>query len=474
MIVKQITTTIILSLLCVAARTQSIFADTNMLKTKIEGLAKKYNVPGAAVIVTQNGASVFSYEKQKGNLAANYLIGSCTKSFTALAILQLAQRNMLHLDSPVVKYLSWFSLQDAVQSKKITVRHLLNQTGGIKRGYGYFDYTTTDEKKYIEELSKYLHQIELSAAPGATFNYSNLNYLLLGLIVNATAGKTYSQFVTENIFNRVNMPGSRAAFSGTQAAGTIQPYHYLFFNTPFKTGTYTYSDFAVPYGHISSNATDLTRYVNSILNNGITINGDTLLAAPNYTQLITPALDGYAMGWTKNNYHGTDFINHLGLNENFSSGILVCPSKKIGMVVLSNVNSFEFCNEVQYLILSDAINKPYTPAASVELMRRKGIAIAVSVLFIGLLINFFRWKKYRYRFGVVSKFLPVARLSVGIVLSLAGLIILPKMNDITLKPLINHQPDFGYGLIGVAIIGVASAVLRYAGTFGKLKTIKKY
>jgi CubicO group peptidase (beta-lactamase class C family) len=114
-------------------------------------------------------------------------IGSQTKSFTALAIMQLSEKGALSLDSPVQSYLPWFRVADPVHNAPMTLRELLNQTSGLPPSAPFDTPVTTAERR-----ARDLATVSLTAAPGQLWQYSNSNYVILGLVIEAISGQSYA------------------------------------------------------------------------------------------------------------------------------------------------------------------------------------------------------------------------------------------------------------------------------------------
>jgi CubicO group peptidase (beta-lactamase class C family) len=107
-----------------------------------------------------------------------FIIGSLTKSFTALAIMQMVEAGKLELDAPVRHYIPWFRLSDLQASAHITPRHLLNHTSGISRYVGR-QLLAGKGGATIEQRVRELRTVALTKPVGSTFQYSNVNYLIL-------------------------------------------------------------------------------------------------------------------------------------------------------------------------------------------------------------------------------------------------------------------------------------------------------
>jgi CubicO group peptidase (beta-lactamase class C family) len=120
------------------------------------------------------------------------VIGSQSKSFTALAIDQLAEAGKLNLDASVQTYIPWFRVADEQASAQITIRHLLQHTSGLS-GSGYPVILSDDAS--LEEAVRPLEQATLTAPVGTRFQYFNLGYDVLGYLIELHSGATYADYV---------------------------------------------------------------------------------------------------------------------------------------------------------------------------------------------------------------------------------------------------------------------------------------
>jgi CubicO group peptidase (beta-lactamase class C family) len=469
-IYKTLALLISLITLLPAARAQGEKIDQSRLESRINYLIRKYNIPDADVSVIRNDSVIYRFSKNSDNADKNYLIGSCSKSFTALSVMMLSEKGKIDIDKPVRTYIPWFELKDITVSDQITVRNLLNHTSGIGSQYGFFDFPSNDFQLYKSKLTEHLKQVELINKPGEGFCYSNMNYLLLGLIVEEVTNQKYAQFLSENVFTKLGMKHSYAGFNDDLLRNTLQPYQYLIFNQPHKTKIYSHSDHAAAYGYLSTNVNDLCNYFTLMINGGITAKGDTLITDSSYKSLITPAKGNYAMGWMRFMNNKKDMIIHTGLDENYSAIMAVCPKDRLGIVVLTNINSLQFCSLTYESVMDMLENKPFPDQFSFELVLRwlPGSLVVLTLAF--LLFNLFRWKKYSMKIGVVFKLLPILRLIIGIVLSLTGILLVQKYYSISILSVINYQPDIVMGFVTTFIIGSLSSIVRHLGTYSKIRS----
>ncbi len=462
---KSITLFLVFCVIAVNAQTGNL--DSVKLNVHINKLISRYNIPGADIAVLRNDSVIYRYLESKNSDKKNYLIGSCSKSFTALTVLMLTEKGKIDLDKPVKAYLPWFVVKDTKSIDQITVRHLLNQSSGIGSQYGFFDYKTNDDLVFKSKLTELLATAELVNAPGKAFCYSNLNYLLLGLVVESVTHEKYSTYLTNNVFQRIGMKTTYAGLSGEILQKNSEPYQYYFFNQPFQSKFYPHSDYALAFGYVSSNISDLCVYLSFLMNHGITKNDDTLINTKSYESLVTPVNGFYAMGWGKMKYNGIDMLIHTGLDENFSSVLSFSPDTKIGVVVLSNINSLEFCSLAQSSIIDMLAQKPFFQPFSMELaLRWIPDTLAIFTLLL-LFFNFYRWKKYGLNLGLLFKVSATLRLILGIALSLLCIFLIRKTYGISIFSVINFEPDIVWGVLLIAIFGTLSSFTRYFGAYAK-------
>jgi hypothetical protein len=198
-----------------------------------------------------------------------------------------------------------------------------------------------------------------------------------------------------------------------------------------------------------------------MINRGITSKGDTLITGNSYNSLITPAKGNYAMGWMRFMNNKKDMIMHTGLDENYSAIMAACPRDSLGIVVLCNINSLQFCSLTYESVLDMLENKPFPDQVSFELIFR-WLPGSLAVLALALLLfNLYRWKKHSMKIGIIFKPLPILRLIIGIVLSFAGVLLIQKYYSISIFSVINYQPDIVMSFILIFLFGSISSIVRF-------------
>ena len=187
-----------------------------------------------------------------------FFIGSLTKSFTALAIMQLVEAGQVELDTPVQHYLPWFRVADPQASAQITVRHLLNQTSSLPQLPGMIGLTNFSSRPdEVERQVRDLSTLEISRPPGAKFEYCNVNFNILGLVIEAVSGETYAGYIQQHIFDPLGMSHSytsqAAARDDNLAIGSRYWFSLLPNNLPRQR--------PLPSGQLIDSAEDMGRYL---------------------------------------------------------------------------------------------------------------------------------------------------------------------------------------------------------------------
>ncbi|MFL5972159.1 MAG: serine hydrolase domain-containing protein [Gaiellaceae bacterium] len=230
-----------------------------------------------------------------------FIIGSVSKSFTALAVMQLVEAKRVELDAPVQRYVPWFRVADEKASAEITLRHLLNHTSGLstKTGRSFQgDGDTSDTA--LEQAVRKLDSAELTEPVGSKHQYSTVNYSVLGLIVQTVAGQSYESYVQARIFDPLRMGNSYTSETTARPHGLATGHNY-WFGRP-READLPYNRGLLPAGYLISSAADMTHYVISQLNFG-RYDGTAVLSSAGIDELHRPAVPtpeadtSYGMGW---------------------------------------------------------------------------------------------------------------------------------------------------------------------------------
>ncbi|MFN2509557.1 MAG: serine hydrolase [Chthoniobacterales bacterium] len=304
-----------------------------------EVMAKR-QVAGASVAVVRDGKLALARGYGSANIEKSlpatpetvYQIGSTTKPFTALAIMMLVEQGRIALDDKAAKHLPKLP----ASCREITVRQLLTHTSGVNR-----DLRTENADDFsIDDFWRRLANAAPSFIPGEKWEYSNTGYILLGLIIEAVAGKPLGDFLQERIFKPLGMQDTSYLASPGQSAKRAIGYEWV--DNAFRPSPYFSGGFGA--GGLVSSVTDLARW-------SAALETEKLLKRSSVAQMWAPATlkDGkavsfefrgqpasYGFGWFLTSYRGRKLITHGGTLSGFSSQVLRFPDEKITIIVNSN------------------------------------------------------------------------------------------------------------------------------------------
>jgi CubicO group peptidase (beta-lactamase class C family) len=315
-----------------------------------EGMERS-GMPGFAVAVVSGNDVVFARgygdagEGRRVTPQTPFLLGSTSKSFTALAAMQLVDAGRLDLNAPARQYVPEFRLADQRAADRITVRQVLQQTTGLPRTAGGPVVRSAVDGTALEALQE-LQGTALAARPGAAFEYSNGNYVLAGLIIERASGEPYAQYVQRHIFTPLGMRHSYVALDPAKRAGLATGHRYWFGLTTAHGPTFRAGIQSA--GYLISSAQDMGRYLAMYLNHGVTANGhrivsrrvlETMLAAGRPGKLgawSDHAAARYAMGWYVGGPWSEPALLHPGRAPDSSALIVMFPRRELAVVTLTN------------------------------------------------------------------------------------------------------------------------------------------
>jgi CubicO group peptidase (beta-lactamase class C family) len=312
-------------------------------------------IPGVAIAVLQEGRAPhlrgFGTDGRGNAITAEtpFPIGSLTKSFTALLVRQAIDAGQLDADAPVQRVLPWFRVADAEVSKRITVRHLLNQTSGFSRADGMAPLLRNDTAG-IDELARGVSSVSLNRAVGERFEYSNLNYIVLGAVLQAVSARPWPDLVRERVLQPLAMTHSHTDLASARQGG-MTALHRIVFGRPVAEDLQMLPGVA-PTGGLIASAADMARYLEMLLAGGVAPSGRVvspqavpqLLAAatpPAQTSLLSADFDiRYGEGWFVGPFGvAQDARWHLGSLTSFAAWMVLLPQTKQAVVVLINANT---------------------------------------------------------------------------------------------------------------------------------------
>ena len=331
----------------------------------VEENRRRLKIPGVSLAIVEGEEIVhlrgFGRSRPGGEPPSPltpFPIASLTKSLTALAVMQLVEAGKIELDAPVQRYLPWFRVADPQASAQITVRHLLHQTSGLPTSAGELVAVHFDSSPgAAERQARALSTLVLTRPVGSAHEYSNSNYNLLGLIIEAASGESYADYVQRHILTPLGMSHTYTWQAVAKENGLAVGHRY-WFAVPFAAPNMPLSQAGLAGGGLISCAEDLARYMIALLNGGRYGDVQILSAAgieelhrgeadigpealPAELRLMRPwlkdlSLGQYGMGWYVDEIGGEKLVSHGGTLPDFASHMALLPEQGKGMVLLFN------------------------------------------------------------------------------------------------------------------------------------------
>jgi len=278
------------------------------------------NTPGAAVLVVRDGKVVLKKAYGMADVAGSlpntpktrFLLASVTKTFTATAIMQLHERGLLNIEDPVSKYLPAFP-----PGEKVKIRNLLSHTGGLP-----------DFVSYEQAMKK-----PLEFEPGTRVSYSNIGYQMLGKIIEKVSGKSYEEYLQENIFRPAGMSNS-----GVDQEASLKERACGYLNSPdgFKSVGRSSASDAYSAGSLFSTVEDMFLWIQA-LESGKLVKPETLQLVFTPSRLSDGREAVFGLGWMIGPHKGLREIHHGGDITGFSTEVSRFPEQKFTVIVLSNI-----------------------------------------------------------------------------------------------------------------------------------------
>jgi CubicO group peptidase (beta-lactamase class C family) len=441
-------------------------SDLQPLEGFIEAELSAAGLPGVSYAVVENG-EVISGANGEAYLGSGarvtpdtpFQLASISKSFTAVAILQLVEAGQVELDGSLSKYLDAFK---ASPGRAITIRQLLGHTSGYSTLQG--NETHVERANSEDALSRQIQRIAPwvpAAAPGEQWDYSNANYVLLGGVIESVSGLKYDQFVETNILEPVGMNNSFVGDGGTYSGVAVAHKPWFGGKRPAKDADTITARASAPAGGVIASAHDLGLYLEMLLNGR-----DDIISADNKALMMHPASDqapNYGLGWMLNVHNGT--VYHTGLNPGTETLAILVPAERKGVVVLVNASSGLGFGETSNLmngISATALGRDFVPDRSS--WGRKSLFLTFALLpllfLVGAIQAWFGRGGLREKsgaFGLFSLWFPFV---MTCALAWVSVALIPNLFGVSLSTLGVFSPDLALVLFATAAAGLIWAVFR--------------
>jgi CubicO group peptidase (beta-lactamase class C family) len=317
------------------------------LDTIIRKNLGQQQIPGAAVAVVHDGKIIFSQcygyadTQKKVPITEDtyFMVGSLTKSFTALAVLKLIQQGKVDLNADIRKYITDFSIRNLYGGETpITVNDLLAHTSGLM--IDYYVPLTGDERQFNAALLSQLRNEYLCFKPGSASKYSNLGYRLLGIMIERVTGERFEDYLEKEVFNPLGLTQSSFHYN-EEMAGHMSKGH----NGDTEMSRIDNED--KPASGMFSTLKDLTIFLKFLSGAAPSMGGiNNNKIVDSIIKNVNPAIDTfydntniYSSGWQLNSYQYKDIqtvISSSGNINGFSTAMTYIPEERLGIVILTN------------------------------------------------------------------------------------------------------------------------------------------
>lgn len=385
-------------------RRQQVEAVLPEIDRLFTGVAGKQHLPGLVYGIVLDGqllhARALGFANVERQIAAasdtRFRIASMTKSFVAMAALQLRDAGKLDLDDPVAKHLPEFAAVKAptADAPPITIAHLMTMTTGLPEDNPWGDRQMAISRQALERFVG--SGLSFANPPGHTFEYSNLGYVLLGKVVGKVAGVRFQDHITERILRPLGMRDT--VWEYTEVPADKLALGYRWENGAWRTEPILHDGDGAAMGGLITTLDDYARYIAFHLSAWPSRDDEETGpvrratvremhmprvfsgAAPRATLLDgkTPnpsvTFYGYGLGWNRDS-RGVVKISHSGGLPGYGSIHRFCPDHGVGVIAFTNLRYgpvYEAANEALNLILERGPLRPRAVATSAILETRKG------------------------------------------------------------------------------------------------------
>ena len=318
-------------------------AGSDQARSDLEAIVRaaySADAPGAAVIVVQDGKTLYRGARGLANLELGvplrpesvFRIGSVTKQFTAAAILLLAEEGKLSLSDPITKFLPDYH----VQGHRVTIEHLLSHTSGVPNYTELADWRATRRNDVsIQQLVDIFQDKPFDFAPGERWKYDNSGYILLGAIIEKVSGQKYAEFLRSRVFEPLGMKDSRyediAQITPARVAG------YMRQGAEWRNADYLSMSQPYSAGALISTVDDLARWNAAIEKDELLKPASWQLASSSFA-LADGTPTRYGAGWIIGRVGPVATVEHGGGINGFNAYVLRAPAQKLYVAVLTNAS----------------------------------------------------------------------------------------------------------------------------------------
>lgn len=342
---------------------------------------KEFDVPGMSIGVIKDGKVIYAQAHgtaslkthQKMNTETLVGIASNSKGFTAVALAILADEGKLDWNDKVTQYIPEFQMYDPFVSKEVTIKDLIIHRTGLGLGQGDLMFFPEGGTLSIQDIVYRTRFLQPKSSFRNQLNYNNIAFIIAGEVITRITGKSWAEFVEENIMKPVGMKQSYGSYNRAMKAGVK---NIIDAHAPVEGKAvavpHDWNETANAAGGIVSNIPDMLTWAECLINGFVTKNGKKLVSDKQIAQLwqiqqpSTMALKnpydtqnyGYGLGWFISDVKGYKQVQHTGGLIGTVTQFTLIPDLKLGIVVLTNQQNGAAFNTITNTIKDAYLNIP--------------------------------------------------------------------------------------------------------------------
>ncbi len=332
----------------------------------------KIDGPGAIVFIKQKGKVLYEKAFGKANIENNvdmstknaFNIGSVSKEFTAMSILQLLEKGKLSLEDNINSYIPNYSKNGDI----IKIKHLLSHTSGLQSHTDTI-WANTDGRKYFKstlDVLNYFKKDTIKFKPGEKHDYCNVNFNLLAHIIEKASGMEYAEYIEENIFKPLGMANSYVPNEGQVIPNLATGYE-------FKDNKVVYARYhslnqTRGSSSIHTTVDDLAKWYEGLMSSKVVTRENLIKAWTPFTQNSGEnAVYGY--GFYSDKKFNKTSIYHNGFIFGYSTSDMYFPEDDLLILVVSNISDINVINTNTIIFdIASTIYKSEVPELTSELL----------------------------------------------------------------------------------------------------------
>jgi len=331
------------------------FAQGNLpddLDAWIESARHDWNIPGMAVGIVKDGEVVYAKGFGEKQLGQNepvdehtiFSIASVSKNMTAAALGILVDRGKIHWDDKIIDHIPWFQFKDPWVTREVTIRDALTHRTGLGRILGNRLHFMTNRSR--DEVLYQMRYMDFEKPFRSGFVYNNVMYSLAGQVIEYVDGRTWDQFMKEELFEPLDMHSGTTSITEIKETDNIAFPHQEIEGkvVPIQRRNW---DNAGPAAGVNASIHDLNKWLLMQLGTPGEYDGKTIISTTQMNEIRKPQVirgqadamapqATYGMGWTITDYKGKRVLTHGGATDGFNTAMYIVPELELGIIVAGN------------------------------------------------------------------------------------------------------------------------------------------